>query len=43
LVAFNPISGVAISAPTAFGQGNSVYVYQDNLFGTFLMEPYGQP
>jgi hypothetical protein len=43
LNAFNPISCAALSSATAFGQGDAVYIYQDNLFGTFLMEPYGQP
>ena len=41
--AFNPVPCTALSLPTAFGQGDNLYIYQDNLFGTFLMEPYGQP
>jgi len=41
--AYNPISCAAIaSLGQAFGQGYTMYIYQDNLFGTFLMEPYGQ-
>lgn len=41
--AYNPISCTAITnLGQAFGQGYTMYVYQDNLFGTFLMEPYGQ-
>jgi hypothetical protein len=41
--AYNPISCTAISSLNqAFGQGYTMYIYQDNLFGTFLMEPYGQ-
>jgi hypothetical protein len=27
---------------TAFGQGTNMYIYQDNLFGSFMLEPYGQ-
>jgi hypothetical protein len=43
--AFNPVPVpcTALSSATAFGQGDNLYIYQDNLFGTFLMEPYGQP
>ena len=41
--AFNPVTCTALSLATAFGQGDNMYVYQDNLFGTFLVEPYGQP
>ena len=43
LHAFNPITCMATSLATAFGQGDNMFVYQDNLFGTFLVEPYGQP
>jgi hypothetical protein len=42
LNAYNPITCAALSLATAFGQGDSMYLYQDNLFGTFLIEPYGQ-
>jgi hypothetical protein len=39
--AYNPISCAAITTLSlAFGQGDDFYIYQDNLFGTFLMEPY---
>lgn len=39
--AYNPTTCAAISSlPLAFGQGDQFYVYQDNLFGTFMMEPY---
>jgi hypothetical protein len=39
--AYNPITCAAINTlPLAFGQGDQFYIYQDNLFGTFLMEPY---
>lgn len=41
--AYNPISCTPItSLGQAFGQGYTMYLYQDNLYGTFLMEPYGQ-
>jgi len=41
--AYNPITCAEISSlGQAFGQGDSMYLYQDNLFGTFLIEPYGQ-
>src|SRR5579863_307995 len=41
--AYNPITCAAITnLPVAFGQGDSMYLYQDNLFGTFLLSPYGQ-
>jgi hypothetical protein len=42
LNAYNPITCAALSLATAFGQGDSMYLYHDNLFGTFLIEPYGQ-
>jgi len=39
--AYQPVTCAAItSLPLAFGQGDQFYIYQDNLFGTFLMEPY---
>jgi hypothetical protein len=39
--AYNPVTCAAITTlPSAFGQGDEFYIYQDNLFGTFLMEPY---
>jgi len=41
--AYNPVTCSPLQLPTAFGQGNNMYIYQDNLFGTFLVEPYGQP
>jgi hypothetical protein len=41
--AFNPVTCAATSDATAFGQGDNMYVYQDNLFGTFMVEPYGEP
>lgn len=41
--AFSPIPCTPLSLPTAFGQGDNMFIYQDNLFGTFLIEPYGQP
>lgn len=31
-----------LSLGPVFGQGDSLYIYMDNLFGTFLTEPYGQ-
>jgi hypothetical protein len=41
--AYDPVTGCkALSSSTAFGQGTELYLYQDNLFGTFLMEPYDQ-
>lgn len=41
--AYNPVTCLPISTlGQAFGQGYTMYVYQDNLFGTFMMEPYGQ-
>jgi hypothetical protein len=40
--AYNPFTCTALSLATSFGQGDSMYIYQDNLFGTFLLEPYGQ-
>jgi hypothetical protein len=41
--AYSPIPCTEISnLGLAFGQGDSMYIYQDNLFGTFLIEPYGQ-
>jgi hypothetical protein len=40
--AYNPITCSPLSLATAFGQGDSTFIYQDNLFGTFLIEPYGQ-
>lgn len=41
--AYNPETCAAITnLGQAFGQGYTMYIYQDNLFGTFLMEPYGQ-
>lgn len=40
--AYDPINCTALTLATAFGQGDSMYIYQDNLFGTFLLEPYGQ-
>jgi len=41
--AYNPITCQPVTTlATAFGQGDNMYLYQDNLFGTFLMEPYGQ-
>jgi len=43
LKAFDPITCAALTTATAFGQGDNMYLYQDNLFGTFLIEPYGQP
>lgn len=41
--AYNPFTCTALQLPTAFGQGYNMILYQDNLFGTFLYEPYGQP
>jgi hypothetical protein len=41
--AYNPVTCAATADPTAFGQGDNMYAYQDNLFGTFLVEPYGEP
>jgi hypothetical protein len=38
--AFNPISCSSLSLPPAFGQGVTMYLYEDNLFGSFLFEPY---
>jgi hypothetical protein len=43
LNAYNPISCSPLSLATAFGQGTTMYLYQDNLFGTFMFEPFGQP
>lgn len=43
LNAYDPITCAPLSLPTAFGQGDNMYLYQDNLFGTFMIEPYGQP
>ncbi len=43
LNAFSPIPCTPLQLSTAFGQGDNMYIYQDNLFGTFLLEPYGQP
>ena len=40
--AYNPFTCTALSLATSFGQGDNMYIYQDNLFGTFLVEPYGQ-
>lgn len=40
--AFNPVTCLALSNATAFGQGDNMFLYQDNLFGTFMIEPYGQ-
>jgi hypothetical protein len=40
--AYNPVTCTALTLATSFGQGDNMYIYQDNLFGTFLMEPYGQ-
>jgi hypothetical protein len=40
--AYNPFTCTALSLATSFGQGDNMYIYQDNLFGTFLIEPYGQ-
>jgi hypothetical protein len=38
--AFNPIPCTATSLARAFGQGTTMYLYQDNLFGTFMFEPF---
>lgn len=41
--AYDPVScSTATQLPTAFGQGTDIYIYQDNLYGTFMFEPYGQ-
>jgi hypothetical protein len=40
--AYDPITCAALTLATSFGQGDNMYIYQDNLFGTFLLEPYGQ-
>jgi hypothetical protein len=40
--AYDPVQCTALQLPTAFGQGDNFYIYQDNLFGTFMFEPYGQ-
>jgi len=40
--AYYPVNCTPLQLPTAFGQGNNMYIYQDNLFGTFLFAPYGQ-
>lgn len=40
LNAYSPINCTKLSLPTAFGQGTTMYLYQDNLFGTFMFEPY---
>ncbi|HEV2399020.1 MAG TPA: hypothetical protein VGS27_18890 [Candidatus Sulfotelmatobacter sp.] len=40
--AYTPFTCTALSLATSFGQGDNMYIYQDNLFGTFLVEPYGQ-
>lgn len=40
--AYDPTTCSALQLPTAFGQGTDMYIYQDNLYGTFLFEPYGQ-
>lgn len=40
--AYSPLTCTALSLATSFGQGDNMYIYQDNLFGTFLIEPYGQ-
>lgn len=41
--AFDPVTCAPLSVATAFGQGTTMYLYQDNLFGTFMFEPYGEP
>jgi hypothetical protein len=38
--AFNPITCSPLSLAPAFGQGVTMYLYEDNLFGSFLFEPY---
>lgn len=40
--AYDPITCKPVSAATAFRQGDSIFLYQDNLFGTFLLDPHGQ-
>ncbi len=38
--AYNPTNCSATSLAKAFGQGTTMYLYQDNLFGTFMFEPF---
>ena len=40
--AYTPVSCTPLQLATAFGQGDNMFLYQDNLFGTFMVEPYGQ-
>lgn len=37
--AYHPVTCSVLSSPGAYGQGTSFLLYQDNLYGTFLMLP----
>lgn len=37
--AYQPVTCSGLSLPIAYGQGTSFLLYQDNLFGTFMMLP----